>query len=138
HRPAQLFRRRSALALPAIPGRRRSYPVRHRPSRTAFRGWLRDDLSPVVHTAAPACAGRTIHLRPDRQRREHLKTSVRHSFSLFARRRKLSAVGGAPRVLAPRSVPDAGRADARRTHVFLDRTDHHIGIEPLTRPPTTT
>lgn len=77
-----------------------------------------------LHTAAPAAARDTVHLRPHRQGRKHLKATVRDGVSLQPGRRQLPAVGGPRRVRPAREDRPPGGANARRQVVLLGGQDH--------------
>ena len=84
-RAGQLLRRGNGVALPAVSRRRGELPVRRRAALGVLLGQLRDHRASALHAATAVDARRAVLVRAGRPCGQHVKTPVRHRFSLLLR-----------------------------------------------------
>ena len=82
-------------------------------------GQLRDHRAPAVDAATADHAGGAVLVHPGGPGRQHVKTSVRHGFSLLLQRRHLPVVERLRNLRQPGQDPGADRPDARRPQLHV-------------------
>ena len=87
--------------------------------------WAGKRLPPALHAAAAQGTRRAVLVRPRRPGRQHVQAPVGHRLPVLPLRRHLSTVERLRGVQRARSGGDAGRRDARRPALPVDRPHGH-------------
>src|SRR6202043_1287857 len=102
-----------------IPRRRRELPLRRRAAVVVLLDQLRDHRASPFDAATADDAGRAVLVRPGGPRRQYVKTTVGHGFSLLLQRRDVPVVERLRNVRQPGEDPGADRPDARRPQLHV-------------------